>query len=110
MISIRSSFAALIHGKYRNWMLTAPWHGAMITVPAKFIGGDKDTGVESFGIKHYIESGAFKFSVPDLEVAIIEGHHYLQQEQAERVNSEILSFLDKFFWRGDAEIALLNKY
>ncbi|XP_037449431.1 epoxide hydrolase A-like [Triticum dicoccoides] len=78
-----------------NWMLTAPWHGAKITVPAKFIGGEKDTGVQSFGIKHYIESGAFKFSVPDLEVAIIEGHHYLQQEQAERVNSEILSFLDK---------------
>uniref|UniRef100_A0A453MTP8 Epoxide hydrolase 2 n=1 Tax=Aegilops tauschii subsp. strangulata TaxID=200361 RepID=A0A453MTP8_AEGTS len=76
-----------------NWMLT----GAKITVPAKFIGGEKDTGVKSFGIKHYIESGAFKFSVPNLEVAIIEGHHYLQQEQAEKVNSEIFSFLDKLF-------------
>ncbi|XBH60048.1 hypothetical protein VPH35_114693 [Triticum aestivum] len=52
--------------------------------------------VKSFGIKHYIERGAFKFSVPDLEAAIIEGHHYLQQEQAERVNPEILSFLKKF--------------
>ncbi|KAI4988045.1 hypothetical protein ZWY2020_029675 [Hordeum vulgare] len=79
-----------------NWRLTAPWHGAKITVPAKFIGGEKDIGVESFGVKSYIESGGFKSNVPDLEVSIIEGHHFLQQEQAERVNSEILSFLDKF--------------
>ncbi|XP_047051364.1 epoxide hydrolase A-like [Lolium rigidum] len=79
-----------------NWMLTAPWHDAKITVPAKFIVGEKDIGMESFGTKHYIESGGFKSNVPDLEVAIIEGHHFLQQEQAERVNAEILSFLDKF--------------
>uniref|UniRef100_A0ACD5XV43 Uncharacterized protein n=1 Tax=Avena sativa TaxID=4498 RepID=A0ACD5XV43_AVESA len=78
-----------------NWHLTAPWHGARITVPAKFIAGEKDTGVESFGTKRYIESGGFKANVPDLEVAIIEGHHYLQQEQAEKVNTEILSFLDR---------------
>uniref|UniRef100_M8BRF5 Epoxide hydrolase 2 n=1 Tax=Aegilops tauschii TaxID=37682 RepID=M8BRF5_AEGTA len=84
-----------IHVKLRNWRLTAPWHGAKITVPAKFIGGEKDVGVESFGVKRYIESGGFKSNVPDLEVSIIEGHHFLQQEQAERVNSEILSFLDK---------------
>jgi pimeloyl-ACP methyl ester carboxylesterase len=81
---------------YRNWRLTAPWHGAKITVPAKFIAGDKDIGVESFGTKHYIESGGLESNVPDLEVAIIEGHHFLQQEQAQRVNAEILSFLDKF--------------
>jgi pimeloyl-ACP methyl ester carboxylesterase len=68
----------------------------MITVPAKFIAGEDDISVESFGIKRYIESGGFKSNVPDLEVAIIEGHHFLQQEQAERVNVEILSFLDKF--------------
>ncbi|XP_047051362.1 epoxide hydrolase A-like [Lolium rigidum] len=79
-----------------NWRLTAPWHGAKIMVPAKFIAGDKDTGFESFGTKHYVESGGLKSNVPDLEVAIIEGHHYLQQEQAQRVNTEILSFLDKF--------------
>ncbi|XP_047050089.1 epoxide hydrolase A-like [Lolium rigidum] len=79
-----------------NWRLTAPWHGAKITVPAKFIAGEKDTGFESFGTKRYVESGGLKSNVPDLEVAIIEGHHYLQQEQAQRVNTEILSFLDKF--------------
>ncbi|XP_003579088.3 uncharacterized protein LOC100823523 [Brachypodium distachyon] len=79
-----------------TWQLTAPWHGAKITVPAKFIAGDKDTGVQSLGVGRYIDSGAFKSNVPNLEVAIIEGHHFIQQEQAERVTSEILSFLDKF--------------
>ncbi|KAL6622343.1 hypothetical protein ACP70R_032222 [Stipagrostis hirtigluma subsp. patula] len=79
-----------------NWRLTAPWNGAKITVPAKFIAGDKDIGVQSFGIEQYIKSGGFKYNVPNLEIAIIEGHHFIQQEQAERVNSEILSYLDKF--------------
>ncbi|XP_062202892.1 uncharacterized protein LOC133905180 [Phragmites australis] len=79
-----------------NWRLTAPWNGAKITVPAKFILGDKDIGLQSYGIEHYVKSGGLKSSVPDLEVVIIEGHHFLQQEQAERVNSEILSYLDKF--------------
>ncbi|CAM0951069.1 unnamed protein product [Alopecurus aequalis] len=79
-----------------NWRLTAPWHGSKITVPAKFIIGEKDIGIESFGVKCYVEGGGFKSNVADLEVAIIEGHHFLQQEQAERVNAEILSFLDKF--------------
>uniref|UniRef100_A0A0A9AUI8 AB hydrolase-1 domain-containing protein n=1 Tax=Arundo donax TaxID=35708 RepID=A0A0A9AUI8_ARUDO len=79
-----------------NWRLTAPWNGAKITVPAKFILGEKDIGLRSFGTQQYVKSGGLKTSVPDLEVVIIEGHHFLQQEQAERVNSEILSFLDRF--------------
>ncbi|KAL6846874.1 hypothetical protein ACP4OV_022727 [Aristida adscensionis] len=79
-----------------NWRLTAPWNGAKITVPTKFIAGDKDMGVESSGIERYIKSGGFKANVPDLEIAIIKGHHFIQQEQAERVNYEILSYLDKF--------------
>ncbi|WVZ91499.1 hypothetical protein U9M48_037662 [Paspalum notatum var. saurae] len=62
----------------------------------QFIAGDKDIGVRSFGIEQYIKSGAFKAIVPDLEVTIIEGHHFLQQEQAERVNSEIISYLINF--------------
>lgn len=65
-------------------------------MPAKFIAGDKDIGTHSFGTEQYIKSGRFKSIVPDLEVTIIDGHHFLQQEQAERVNSEILTYLDKF--------------
>ncbi|KAK3137129.1 hypothetical protein QOZ80_5BG0448280 [Eleusine coracana subsp. coracana] len=77
-----------------NWRLTAPWNGAKITVPTKFIAGDKDMGVQSFGTGQYVESGAFKSIVPDLEVSIIDGHHYIQQEQADKVNCEIISYLD----------------
>lgn len=79
-----------------NWKLTAPWQGAKISVPAKFIVGDKDVGVQSFGTEAYIKSGDFKANVPNLEVVVIEGHHFLQQEQPERVSSEILSYFDKF--------------
>ena len=83
-------------GNCRNWRLLAPWNEAKITVPVKFIAGDKDIGVQSFGVEKYIKSGEFKSTVPDLEVAVIEGHHFLQQEQAERVNSEIISYLVRF--------------
>ncbi|CAD6266624.1 unnamed protein product [Miscanthus lutarioriparius] len=79
-----------------NWRLTAPWSGSKIIVPAKFILSKNDVGLQSFGTEKYVKSGGLKENVPDLEVSIIEGHHFIQQEQAERVNSEILSFLDKF--------------
>uniref|UniRef100_A0A0D9Y1T5 AB hydrolase-1 domain-containing protein n=1 Tax=Leersia perrieri TaxID=77586 RepID=A0A0D9Y1T5_9ORYZ len=79
-----------------DWELTAPWQDAKITVPAKFIYGDKDIGLKSFGTEQLVKSGAFKYFVPNLEVVTIEGHHFLQQEQAEKVNSEILSYFDKF--------------
>ncbi|WVZ91498.1 hypothetical protein U9M48_037662 [Paspalum notatum var. saurae] len=79
-----------------NWRLTAPWSGAKITVPAKFILPKNDLGFQSMGTEKYVMSGGLKSNVPDLEVSVIEGHHFIQQEQAERVNAEILSFLDKF--------------
>ncbi|NP_001152729.2 uncharacterized protein LOC100286370 [Zea mays] len=79
-----------------NSRLLAPWNGAKITVPVKFIAGDKDIGAQSFGTGEYIKSAEFKSTVPDLEVTVIEGHHFLQQEQAERVNSEMVSYLVRF--------------
>jgi pimeloyl-ACP methyl ester carboxylesterase len=80
----------------RNSRLLAPWNGAKITVPVKFIAGDKDIGAQSFGTGECIKSAEFKSTVPDLEVTVIEGHHFLQQEQAERVNSEMVSCLVRF--------------
>ncbi|OVA06191.1 Alpha/beta hydrolase fold-1 [Macleaya cordata] len=80
-----------------NWELLAPWQGSKITVPAKFIVGDKDIGFESVGsTKDYIEGEVFKSLVPNLEVVIINnGHHFIQQEKAQEVTDEILSFLSK---------------
>jgi hypothetical protein len=80
----------------RNWRLTEPWTGVKITVPAKFILSKNDVGLQSFGTEKYVKSGGLRSNVPNLEVSIVEGHHFVQQEKAESVNSEILSFLDKF--------------
>ena len=33
--------------------------------------------------------------IPDVEVVIIEGHHFIQQEKHQEVSDHILSFLHK---------------
>ncbi|KAJ1691785.1 hypothetical protein LUZ63_015940 [Rhynchospora breviuscula] len=70
----------------------APWQGAKIEVPTKFILGEKDIGYISFGTGTYIKSGGLKAIVPNLEVVAIDGHHFIHQEKAEEVTSEILSY------------------
>ncbi|KAK9287566.1 hypothetical protein L1049_015987 [Liquidambar formosana] len=75
-----------------NWELLGPWQGAKITVPTKFIVGDKDLGFQSFGTKFYIEGEEFKSLVPNLQVVVIDGHHFIQLEKAELVTNEIISF------------------
>lgn len=77
-----------------NWELTAPWQGSKIKVPAKFIIGDKDIGFESGGTKEYMQ-GIFKSLVPNSEVVILDGHHFIHQEKPQLVSDEILSFISK---------------
>ncbi|XP_057499372.1 uncharacterized protein LOC130783644 isoform X2 [Actinidia eriantha] len=79
-----------------NWELLAPWQGSKITVPAKLIVGDKDIGFDCGGTKEYIEGVIFKSLVPNNEVVILNGHHFIHQERAQEVSDEILSFLCKF--------------
>lgn len=79
---------------YRNWELLAPWQGSKVIVPTKFIAGNKDVGFES-GTRDFVESDAFKSLVPNLEVVILEGHHFIHQEKAQQVSEEILSFIRK---------------
>ncbi|XP_068650633.1 uncharacterized protein [Aristolochia californica] len=81
----------------KSWDLLAQWQGSRITVPTKFIVGDKDLGFKSFGTEEYITGGDFKSFVPNLEVVIIDGHHYIQQERAKEVSEEILLFFGKFY-------------
>ncbi|KAK8484798.1 hypothetical protein V6N12_033699 [Hibiscus sabdariffa] len=78
-----------------NWELTAPWQGSKITVPVKFIVGEKDLGFEINGTRQYVQGSVFKSLVPDQEVVILDGHHFLQQEKHQQVSEEILSFLRK---------------
>ncbi|KAL1312980.1 hypothetical protein AAHE18_16G078500 [Arachis hypogaea] len=78
-----------------NWELTAPWSGAKIKVPVKFITGDMDMVYTSLGMKDYIESGLFKEEVPNLEEVIIQEGvaHFNNQEAAEDVTNHIYTFI-----------------
>nr|AFK46496.1 unknown [Medicago truncatula] len=78
-----------------SWELLAPWQGSKITVPTKFIAGDKDVGFQNGGTKDFVEGGIFKSLVPNLEVVILDGHHHIHQEKAQIVSEEILSFIRK---------------
>lgn len=94
----KSGFTAALN-YYRamdmNWELLGAWQGAKISVPTKLIVGDKDMGFQSFGTKAYIEGQQFKSLVPNVEVLVIDGHHFIHQEKAEQVTLEILSFFKK---------------
>ncbi|TYG94655.1 hypothetical protein ES288_A11G205700v1 [Gossypium darwinii] len=79
-----------------NWELTAPWQGSKIRVPVKFMVGENDIGFDINGIRQYIEGNIFRNLIPDLEVVMLDGHHYLQQEKHQQVSEEILLFLAKF--------------
>ncbi|GJY35727.1 putative reverse transcriptase domain-containing protein [Tanacetum coccineum] len=51
-----------------------------ITVPTKLIVKDKDIGFNSF-TKVYIDGDDMEKLVPDIEVVILDGHHFMQQEK-----------------------------
>lgn len=85
----------MLNDHYRNWELLAPWQGSKITVPIKFIAGDKDIGFETNGTKDYVQGDVFRSLVPNLEVVILDGHHFIHQEKAQQVSDEIISFTRK---------------
>ncbi|TQD99365.1 hypothetical protein C1H46_015023 [Malus baccata] len=76
-----------------TWELLAPWQGSKIMVPVKFMIGDKDFGFKSGGTSEFVQGDEFRSLVPDLEVVIVGGHHFIQQENPQEVSSQILSFL-----------------
>ncbi|XP_010556730.1 PREDICTED: bifunctional epoxide hydrolase 2 [Tarenaya hassleriana] len=81
-----------------SWELTAPWTGAQIKVPVKFMVGDLDVTYHIPGVKEYIHEGGIKKQVPFLqEVVVLEGvGHFLQQEKPEEITAHIHDFFKKF--------------
>ncbi|KAK4773170.1 hypothetical protein SAY87_028189 [Trapa incisa] len=81
-----------------NWELMAPWTGAQIKVPTKFIVGDLDLTYNTFGIKDYIQKGGMKKVVPLLEeVVVLEGvAHFLHLERPDEISAHIHDFFSKF--------------
>ncbi|XP_047979801.1 epoxide hydrolase A-like [Salvia hispanica] len=81
-----------------NWELNAPWSGAGVTVPAKFITGEYDLVYHTHGTKDFIHGGGFKKFVPLLEdVVVLEGAaHFVNQERPDEINEHILAFIKQF--------------
>ncbi|KAM3236389.1 hypothetical protein P3L10_016426 [Capsicum annuum] len=81
-----------------DWELTAPWTGAQVKVPTKFIVGDLDLVYHIPGAKEYIHNGGFKKDVPLLEeVVILEGAaHFVNQERPDEISKHIYDFIQKF--------------
>ncbi|XP_022142243.1 uncharacterized protein LOC111012406 [Momordica charantia] len=82
----------------RSWELTAPWTGAQIQVPAKFIVGDSDLTYHFKGAKEYIHKGGFKRDVPFLEEAVVmeDTCHFINQERVHETCAHIHDFIKKF--------------
>ncbi|CAN6314592.1 unnamed protein product [Urochloa humidicola] len=81
-----------------NWELMAPWTGAKVQVPTKFIVGDGDLSYHLPGVKSYIHKGGLKRDVPMLEevVVIKDAGHFIQQERAQEVSEHIYDYIKKF--------------
>ncbi|MGA6152142.1 alpha/beta fold hydrolase [Stenotrophomonas sp. NPDC087984] len=78
----------------RNWELTAPWQGAVITPPALYIYGDRDPVPAFPGTPELIAS------LPDLMPSLrrepleLAGcGHWTQQERPAEVNAALIEFL-----------------
>ncbi|CAN6895142.1 unnamed protein product [Brassica oleracea] len=80
-----------------TWELTAPWTGAKIQVPVKFMTGDLDMVYTTPGVKEYIHGGGFAADVPNLqEVVVIEdAGHFVNQEKPQEVTAHINDFFTK---------------
>nr|XP_027120130.1 epoxide hydrolase A-like [Coffea arabica] len=81
-----------------NWELTAPWTGAQVKVPVKFVVGDLDLTYNAPGTKDYLHKGGLKKDVPFLdEVVVMKGvGHFLHEEKPDEINKYIHQFIQKF--------------
>jgi pimeloyl-ACP methyl ester carboxylesterase len=77
----------------RNWELLAPFAGARVSIPALYVAGDRDLVVAFPGMDQLIPN--LKTFVPELrKTVMLPGcGHWTQQERADQVNREILTFL-----------------
>jgi len=77
----------------RNWELLAPHAGAVVTVPALYVVGDRDLVYKFRGMDQLIPN--LKRFVPDLRrTLVLPGcGHWTQQERAPDVNAAMVDFL-----------------
>ena len=77
----------------RNWELTSPWQGAVITQPALFIAGSHDAVIR--GVIGERALAEIERTLPNIRgKVLIEGAgHWVQQERPAEVNAAIVEFL-----------------
>jgi pimeloyl-ACP methyl ester carboxylesterase len=77
----------------RNWELLAPFGGALVTVPALFIGGERDPVLAFPGAAEALEH--LPEAVPRLRAAMVLPGcgHWTQQERPAEVNTAMIDFL-----------------
>jgi pimeloyl-ACP methyl ester carboxylesterase len=77
----------------RNWELLAPFAGAVVTVPALYVAGDRDLVVRFPGMDQLLPN--LSRFVPQLRRTIMLPGcgHWTQQERAREVNDAMLEFL-----------------
>ncbi|MFJ9561411.1 alpha/beta fold hydrolase [Streptomyces fuscichromogenes] len=78
----------------RNWELTAPWQGAVVTPPALYVYGDRDLVPAFPGTPELIER--LPALMPNLvrePVRLAGCGHWTQQERPDEVNAALLDFL-----------------
>ena len=75
----------------RNWELLAPFAGAVVTVPALYVAGDRDLVVRFPGMDQLISN--LSTFVPQLRrtVMLPGSGHWTQQERAREVNDGMLN-------------------
>jgi pimeloyl-ACP methyl ester carboxylesterase len=78
----------------RNWELLAPFAGAVVTVPALYVAGDRDLVVRFPGMEQLIAN--LSTFVPQLRRTIMLPGcgHWTQQERVREVNDAMLEFLE----------------
>ena len=77
----------------RNWVLTSPWHKAVVRQPALYITGDRDLAGTLPGAEELIEGRSA--NVPHAQAAVLlDCGHWIQQERPEDVNEALTAFLE----------------
>ncbi|KOG37000.1 alpha/beta fold hydrolase [Streptomyces resistomycificus] len=78
----------------RNWELTAPWHGAVVSPPALYVYGDRDLVPAFPGTPELIAK------LPELMPNLVRDPielpgcgHWTQQERPDEVNAALIDFL-----------------
>lgn len=77
----------------RNWVLTSPWHDAVVQRPALYITGDRDLPATLPAAEDLIAGRAASVPLAEKAVVLAGCGHWIQQERPDEVNEALIGFL-----------------